>query len=88
MTWHINFSIHSTPPESFKLYNDRDEIKGIVHPKINILSSFTHPHVVPNLYELLSYVEHNFWRILVIKHLMVPTDFHSIYFSTMEGSGG
>uniref|UniRef100_A0A8C2HWA9 rRNA 2'-O-methyltransferase fibrillarin n=1 Tax=Cyprinus carpio TaxID=7962 RepID=A0A8C2HWA9_CYPCA len=23
------------------------------------LSSFTHPHVIPNLYELLSYVEHN-----------------------------
>ncbi len=23
------------------------------------MSSFTHPHVVPNLYGLLSYVEHN-----------------------------
>jgi len=26
-------------------------LKGIEHPKINILSSFTHPHVVPNLYD-------------------------------------
>ncbi len=30
--------------------------KGIVHPKIKILSSFTHPQVVPNLYEFLSSV--------------------------------
>ncbi len=35
---------------------------------MNILLSFTHPHVVPNLYEFLSYVEHKiryfeeFWR--------------------------
>ncbi len=28
-------------------------IKGIVHPKIKTLSSFTHPRVVPNLYEFL-----------------------------------
>ncbi len=28
--------------------------KGIVHPKIKILSSFTHPNVVPNLYRFLS----------------------------------
>ncbi len=26
-------------------------LKGIVHPKMKILSSFTHPQVVPNLYE-------------------------------------
>jgi len=25
-------------------------IKGLVHPKMKILSVFTHPHVVPNLY--------------------------------------
>ncbi len=25
---------------------------------MNILSSFTHPHVIPNLYEFLSYAEH------------------------------
>jgi len=33
-------------------------LKGIVHPKIKILSSFTHPHVVPTLYEFLSSAEH------------------------------
>ncbi len=26
-------------------------LKGIVHPKMKILSSFTHPQVIPNLYE-------------------------------------
>ncbi len=29
-----------------------------VHPKMKILSSFIHPHIVPNLYEFLSSVEH------------------------------
>ncbi len=33
-------------------------IKGIVHPKIKILSSFTQPQVVPNLYECLCSAEH------------------------------
>ncbi len=33
-------------------------VKGIVHPKMKILSSFTHPKVVPNLYEFLSSAEH------------------------------
>ncbi len=33
-------------------------IKGIVHPKMKILSSFTHPQVVPNLYEFLCSAEH------------------------------
>ncbi len=32
--------------------------KGIVHPKMKILSSFTHPQVVPNLYECLCSAEH------------------------------
>ncbi len=34
------------------------DIKGIVHPKMKMLSSFTHPHVVRHLYAFLSYVEH------------------------------
>ncbi len=34
------------------------ELKGIVHPKMKILSSFTHPQVVPNLYECLCSAEH------------------------------
>jgi len=33
-------------------------IKGIVHPKIKIRSSFTLPRVVPNLYEFLCSAEH------------------------------
>ncbi len=33
-------------------------IKAIVHSKMKILSSFTHPQVVPNLYEFLCYAEH------------------------------
>jgi len=33
-------------------------LKGIVHPKMKNLSSFIHPHVVSNLYELLSFAEH------------------------------
>ncbi len=32
--------------------------KGIVHPKIKILSLITHPHVVPNLQDLHSSSEH------------------------------
>jgi len=30
-----------------------DALKGLVHPKMKILSVFTHPHVVPNLYVLI-----------------------------------
>ncbi len=33
-------------------------LKGIVHPKMKILSSFTHPQVVPNLFEFLCSAEH------------------------------
>jgi len=33
-------------------------IKGILHPKRKILSSFTHPQVVANLYEFLSPAKH------------------------------
>ncbi len=34
------------------------KLKGIVHPKMKMLSSFTHPQVVPNLYECLCSAEH------------------------------
>jgi len=30
----------------------------VVHPKIKIVSSFTPPRVIPNLYYLLSFVEY------------------------------
>ncbi len=33
-------------------------IKGIVHPQMKILSSFTHSQVFPNLYECLCSAEH------------------------------
>ncbi len=33
-------------------------LKGIVYPKMKIRSSFTHPQVVPNLYEFLCSAEH------------------------------
>ncbi len=33
-------------------------LKGIVHPEMKIVSSFTHPQVVPNLYECLCSAEH------------------------------
>ncbi len=33
-------------------------MKGIVHPKMKILSSITDPNVVPNLYECLCSAEH------------------------------
>jgi len=33
-------------------------IKGTLPPKMKILSSFTHPLVVANLYEFLSSAEH------------------------------
>ncbi len=44
--------------ESLKSAAVRGSLKGIVHPKMKILSSFTHPQVVPNLYECLCSAEH------------------------------
>jgi len=36
-----------------------NQLKGLVHPKIKILSVFTHPHdVVPNLCVFISSAEH------------------------------
>ncbi len=59
----------------------QDIFKRNVHPKMNILSSFSHLQVVPNLYEFLSSVKHKkiiFWRMLVTKQLTVAIDFHSM----------
>ncbi len=60
--------------------------KGIVHPKMKILSSFTHPQVVPNLYECLCSAEHKakiFWRMwenrAVLGHHWLPQYFFSYY---------
>jgi len=35
-----------------------NRLKGLVHPKMKILSLFTHPHVVPNLYVFICSAEH------------------------------
>ncbi len=45
-------------------FSVHDPFKGLVHPKMKIMSLITHPHVVPNLWELCSSSEHNlrcFW---------------------------
>ncbi len=39
------------------------QVKGITHPEITILPLFTHPHVIPNLYAIIFYVEGKSWRI-------------------------
>jgi len=38
--------------------NNKLAIKGLVHPKMKILSVFTHPHVVPNLCVFICSAEH------------------------------
>jgi len=38
--------------------------KGLVHPKMKILSVFTHPHVVPKVF-------------ISIKQISFPIDYHS-----------
>ncbi len=58
----------------------KTSLKGIVHPKMKILSSFTHPQVVPNFYEFLCSAEHKgrfFWRKFVIRLFWGTIDFHS-----------
>ncbi len=46
--WIICYCYRST--NAYMLFYN---ILGTVHPKMNILSSFTHPHVVPKLYAFL-----------------------------------
>ncbi len=66
-------------------------LKGIVHPKMKILSSFTHPQVVPNLYECLCSAEHKgrySEECGKQSSSGAPlTSFHSICFPTMEVNG-
>ncbi len=65
-------------------------LKGIVHPKkesfiiIYSLSCCSKPVWVSFLCWTLKKI---FWRMLVIKQVMVPIALHSIYFSTMEVNG-
>ncbi len=65
-------------------------LKGIVHPKMKILSSFTHPQVVPNLYETyttLAVIRKIFWRKFVTRLFWGTIDFHSRKKNTMEVNG-
>jgi len=50
-------------------------LKGILHPKMKSLSSFTHPQVVAKLYEFLSSAEHN--GRYFEERLFGTIDFHS-----------
>lgn len=68
-------------------------IKAIVHPKV--LSSFTRPYVVANLFEflLLNYIEY-ILKNVVTGHLMAVNGFrqhapkHILYSSTKETRTG
>jgi len=55
---------------------------------MKILSSFTHPHVVPNLYAFICSAEHRkiFWKNVLIKQISIPIDYHSVYFFLLYGS--
>ncbi len=60
LNWHL---IIRQDKKNNRLYNvnrvgENASLKGIVHPKMKILSSFTHPQVVPNLYECVCSAEH------------------------------
>ncbi len=88
VTVYFNSVLHSTLPVIMVTHLSK-LLKGIIHPKMKILSSFTHPQVVPNLYECLCSAEHKgryseecgkrqFWGTI---------DFHSIFFPTMEVNG-
>ncbi len=49
--------VTAIPDRKFPLIS-QDSLKGLVQPKNVILSSFTHPYVVPNLYACLCSAEH------------------------------
>ncbi len=57
---------------------------------MKILSSFTHPQVVPNLYECLFFCwtqRKIFWKMWETEQFWGTIDFHSIFFPTMEVNG-
>ncbi len=53
----------------------QDHLKGIVHPKTNILSLFTHLCVIPNPYSI-STVSDNKIKVIEVQNNTGPTDFH------------
>ncbi len=54
---HDNYVV-SSKQDILLFLTKRTGLKGTVHPKMNIRSSFTHPHVVSNLKDFPSSVEH------------------------------
>jgi len=83
--WWFVLSTQIVQPASYscgsRLYfSPKRTLKGILHPKIKILSSFTHPQVVANLYEFLYSAEHKgryFEERLEPNSLFGTIDFHS-----------
>jgi len=70
--WYIVIHLHTETDKT----SDCDTIKGIGHPKMEILSSYTHPHVVPNLYDFFYSAEYTRRYVLDILHVLDPIDFH------------
>ncbi len=64
-------------------------LKGIVHPKMKMLSLFTHPYVIPNLYECLCSAEHKgrYFKECGKQQFWGTIFFHSIICPTMEVNG-
>ncbi len=68
-------TIYSTSLAPFPRLSAPPHSPQIVHPKMTILSSFTHPQVVPNLYEFLCFVEHILKKVCyqaVLGHNWLP----------------
>jgi len=66
---------------SLDFYQEKHNIQIQCLTKLYHHKTFTHPQVVLNLYEFLSFAEHkgrHFEEVWVTKHLMAPTDFHSL----------
>jgi len=56
-------------------------VKGIVHPKMKMFSSFTYPKVVPNLYEFISAVKQVFfllWKSMAYINCLVTNILQNI----------
>ncbi len=78
----IRFIIHSI------LWWVTTSIKGIVQPKMKIVIYSPSCRSNPVWVSFLCWTQKMiFWRMLVIKQLMVSIEFHSISFRTMEVNG-
>ncbi len=67
----------------------------MVHPNINILSPHSYLHVVPDLYDFLSPVDHKIKYFKKLEVVLDPSDFHcmgvnilqNIFFSVLQKKG-